>query len=140
MPELGTYGSVRGALSNERPYRDSGAPVFCNSRAIHTAFTRHDSPPSLLTRFETLCANPKALPHKEPSGTEGHNRHERDYNPTLQSFERSAQTKIYYTWPPSSSLWKSWHATSWAGASNFPLLDAKQRKLCRSNSLTGSLG
>jgi hypothetical protein len=40
MPELGTYGSVRGALSNERPYRDSGAPVCCNSRAIHTAFTR----------------------------------------------------------------------------------------------------
>ena len=26
MPELGPYGSVRGALSNERPYRDSGAP------------------------------------------------------------------------------------------------------------------
>jgi hypothetical protein len=25
MPELGPYGSVRGALSNERPYRDSGA-------------------------------------------------------------------------------------------------------------------
>jgi hypothetical protein len=24
MPELGTYGSVRGALSNERPYRDFG--------------------------------------------------------------------------------------------------------------------
>ena len=24
MPELGTYGSVRGALSNERPYRESG--------------------------------------------------------------------------------------------------------------------
>ena len=24
MPELGTYGSVRGALSNGRPYRDSG--------------------------------------------------------------------------------------------------------------------
>jgi hypothetical protein len=24
MPELGTYGSVRGALSNERPYRDHG--------------------------------------------------------------------------------------------------------------------
>ena len=23
MPELGLYGSVRGALSNERPYRDS---------------------------------------------------------------------------------------------------------------------
>jgi hypothetical protein len=22
MPESGTYGSVRGALSNERPYRD----------------------------------------------------------------------------------------------------------------------
>jgi hypothetical protein len=27
MPELGSYGSVRGALSNERLYRDSGAPV-----------------------------------------------------------------------------------------------------------------
>jgi hypothetical protein len=26
MPELGTYGSVRGAFSNERPYRNSGAP------------------------------------------------------------------------------------------------------------------
>ena len=26
MPELGSYGSVRGALSNERLYRDSGAP------------------------------------------------------------------------------------------------------------------
>ncbi len=26
MPELGPYGSVLGALSNERPYRDSGAP------------------------------------------------------------------------------------------------------------------
>jgi hypothetical protein len=25
MPESGTYGSVRGALSNERPYRD---PAF----------------------------------------------------------------------------------------------------------------
>jgi hypothetical protein len=24
MPESGTYGSVRGALSNERPYRDCG--------------------------------------------------------------------------------------------------------------------
>ena len=27
MPELGSYGSVRGALSNERLYRDSGAPI-----------------------------------------------------------------------------------------------------------------
>ena len=26
MPELGSYGSVRGALSNERLYRDLGAP------------------------------------------------------------------------------------------------------------------
>ena len=25
MPESGTYGSVRGALSNERPYRDKAA-------------------------------------------------------------------------------------------------------------------
>jgi hypothetical protein len=27
MPELGTYGSVRGALSNERPYRDGAAAI-----------------------------------------------------------------------------------------------------------------
>ena len=27
MPESGAYGSVRGALSNERPYRDPVAPV-----------------------------------------------------------------------------------------------------------------
>jgi hypothetical protein len=40
MPELGPYGSVRGAFSNERPYRDSGAPVFSLFRVFHTAFTR----------------------------------------------------------------------------------------------------
>ena len=40
MPKLGLYGSVRGALSNERPYRDPGAPVYETSRAMHTAFTR----------------------------------------------------------------------------------------------------
>ena len=28
MPELGPYGSVRGALSNERPYRDSTHPTI----------------------------------------------------------------------------------------------------------------
>ncbi len=27
MPELGPYGSVRGAFSNGRPYRNSGAPI-----------------------------------------------------------------------------------------------------------------
>ena len=27
MPELGPYGSVRGALSNERPYRDFGRTI-----------------------------------------------------------------------------------------------------------------
>jgi hypothetical protein len=32
MPELGPYGSVRGALSNERPYRDSGAPKPLQNR------------------------------------------------------------------------------------------------------------
>jgi len=31
MPELGPYGSVRGALSNGRPYRDSGAPALSRS-------------------------------------------------------------------------------------------------------------
>jgi hypothetical protein len=35
MPESGTYGSVRGALSNERPYRDSnGGAVLLQIRAI----------------------------------------------------------------------------------------------------------
>jgi hypothetical protein len=43
MPELGPYGSVRGALSNERPYRDSGAPVSAEFRANRTAFTRHSA-------------------------------------------------------------------------------------------------
>ena len=40
MPELGTYGSVRGALSNERPYRDPGSqpPAFGRS-----ASPRNDS-------------------------------------------------------------------------------------------------
>ena len=32
MREFRTYGSVRGALSNERPYRDSG-PLFPDKRA-----------------------------------------------------------------------------------------------------------
>jgi hypothetical protein len=34
MPELGTYGSVRGALSNQRPYRDSGAPLSIHLRTL----------------------------------------------------------------------------------------------------------
>jgi hypothetical protein len=28
MPELGPYGSVRGARGNSRPYRESGWPEF----------------------------------------------------------------------------------------------------------------
>ena len=32
MPELGTYGSVRGALSNERPYRDQMGIPFTDLR------------------------------------------------------------------------------------------------------------
>jgi hypothetical protein len=35
MPELGPYGSVRGALSNERPYRDSGAPFNLDPFRTH---------------------------------------------------------------------------------------------------------
>jgi hypothetical protein len=31
MPELGPYGSVRGALSNERPYRDLANVVLKNA-------------------------------------------------------------------------------------------------------------
>jgi hypothetical protein len=34
MPELGTYGSVRGALSSERPYRDPGAPTASNDLPV----------------------------------------------------------------------------------------------------------
>ena len=41
MPELGPYGSVRGALSNGRPYRDPGPPLSDIFGAIDTAFTRH---------------------------------------------------------------------------------------------------
>ena len=39
MPELGPYGPVRGALSNERPYRDLGAPFAWVFRVFHTAIT-----------------------------------------------------------------------------------------------------
>ena len=42
MPELGTYGSVRGALSNERPYRDSGAlRLQCFTQEFRHRITRH---------------------------------------------------------------------------------------------------
>ncbi len=34
MPELGPYGSVRGALSNGRPYRNSGAPAKSRTSEI----------------------------------------------------------------------------------------------------------
>jgi hypothetical protein len=32
MPESGTYGSVRGALSNGRPYRDRGIAALLTMR------------------------------------------------------------------------------------------------------------
>jgi hypothetical protein len=35
VPELGSLGSVRGALSNERPYREQGAPC----RPLPSTFT-----------------------------------------------------------------------------------------------------
>ena len=31
MPESGAYGSVRGALSNERPYRDPKSPRYSDT-------------------------------------------------------------------------------------------------------------
>lgn len=40
MPESGTYGSVRGALSNGRPYRDLGALLF-RAEAGHELWQRH---------------------------------------------------------------------------------------------------
>src|SRR6266513_2775506 len=36
MPELGPYGSVRGALSNERPYRDPATRQLCTCLARAT--------------------------------------------------------------------------------------------------------
>jgi hypothetical protein len=36
MPESGTYGSVRGALSNERPYRDRRRTVTRSRNEIST--------------------------------------------------------------------------------------------------------
>lgn len=40
MRESRTYGSVRGALSNERPYRDRSVPTFTNRMLVggHGAF------------------------------------------------------------------------------------------------------
>jgi len=62
VPELGTLGSVRGALSNERPYRDK---VLILQR------------PRPLTQSKAKCAAPllrgaNALPwSKTPSRTKG---------------------------------------------------------------------
>jgi len=39
MPELGSYGSVRGARGNSRPYRESGRPT------VKTAFLTQTGPP-----------------------------------------------------------------------------------------------
>ena len=39
MPELGTYGSVRGALSNERPYRDPGSQPSAFGRWLRPGMT-----------------------------------------------------------------------------------------------------
>ena len=40
MPELGPYGSVRGALSNERPYRDLRAGALGDQRVRSTSDPR----------------------------------------------------------------------------------------------------
>src|SRR5438034_11664254 len=45
MRESRTYGSVRGALSNERPYRDRSVPACC---AAGTALTRLCPPYEIL--------------------------------------------------------------------------------------------
>jgi hypothetical protein len=45
MPESGTYGSVRGALSNGRPYRDPrkvGMPLSAEIPAPVSTATRRD--------------------------------------------------------------------------------------------------
>jgi hypothetical protein len=34
VPELGSLGSVRGAFSNERPYRECAIPRFLNQAVI----------------------------------------------------------------------------------------------------------
>jgi hypothetical protein len=43
MPELGPYGSVRGARGNSRPYRESSRPTAKVTRLTHTAWTRSRS-------------------------------------------------------------------------------------------------
>jgi len=53
MPELGTYGSVRGALSNERPYRDPARAHDGRSPAARLAG---------MTRREAACLRHMRLP------------------------------------------------------------------------------
>ena len=45
MPKLGTYGSVRGALSNGRPYRDSTHPThYAPTRVLADTINHSISP------------------------------------------------------------------------------------------------
>ena len=54
MPELGPYGSVRGALSNGRPYRDSGAPFAYKTANISVR--------GLFAGDDRLLTTTKAMP------------------------------------------------------------------------------
>ena len=40
MPELGPYGSVRGARGNSRPYRESGSDIAKPTRLTHRTSAR----------------------------------------------------------------------------------------------------
>jgi hypothetical protein len=58
MPELGPYGSVRGALSNERPYRDSLRVLRILTRSGH----RPDRNPATQQAPDLILANPLCCP------------------------------------------------------------------------------
>jgi len=68
MPESGTYGSVRGALSNGRPYRDKGGPdvPIDPRRQIRRAHQKrcggHGGPCAVLTRHASAAFAHPTMP------------------------------------------------------------------------------
>jgi hypothetical protein len=80
MPELGSYGSVRGALSNERLYRDSGAP---------------DKYLYIFVFLSRLMVGAGLLGLKSPSRRHQMSGTERDASPSLTAFAWTDQDAPY---------------------------------------------
>jgi hypothetical protein len=54
MPELGPYGSVRGARGNSRPYRESHRPTSKPTRMSHSGLAAHRNSPNGIYKFRSF--------------------------------------------------------------------------------------